>query len=80
MSIRVETGRLAALRKTLHQWLGASLDIYTAVIDNKSAQACLQVEIAASRIADVMSVVMRALPEAEFGTIRPSPRTAAIQH
>jgi hypothetical protein len=74
MSIRVDTAQLATARRTLHQWLGPDLDIYTAVIDNKNGRSCLQIEIGAGRVSETMSLIMRTLPEAEFGAIRPSPR------
>jgi hypothetical protein len=58
-----------------HRLLGPNLDIYTAVVDNKNGRACLQIEIAVERVADAMSLIMQALPTAEFGTIRRSPST-----
>jgi hypothetical protein len=77
MMIRVATAELAAVRRALHQFLGPSLDIYTAVIDNKHGTASLQVELAAPRVGDAMTLIMSALPEAEFGAIRPSSRALA---
>ena len=77
MTIRVATGELAAVRRILHQLLGPNLDIYTAVIDNKRGTSSLQVELAAWRVDDAMTLIMNALPEAEFGSIRPSLRTLA---
>jgi hypothetical protein len=77
MTIRVATGQLAAVRRVLHQLLGPNLGIYTSVIDNRLGSASLQVELAAWRVDDAMTLIMSALPEAEFGAIRPSLRTLA---
>jgi hypothetical protein len=77
MTIRVGTAELAKVRHALHQLLGPHLDIYTAVIDNKRDSAILQVELAAGRVAEAMTLIMSALPEAEFGSVRPSARTLA---
>ncbi|AHI63403.1 hypothetical protein [Burkholderia thailandensis] len=77
MSIRVGTDNLPRVRRLLHQVLGAALDIYTAVIDTKTGQACLQLELARTSVPDAMSSIMRALPEAEFGPIRRAPQALA---
>ncbi|WP_226383389.1 hypothetical protein [Burkholderia mayonis] len=74
MSIRVGTENLTEVRRLLHRVLGPALDIYTAVIDNKTGQACLQLELAKACVSDAMSSIMRVLPAAEFGTIRRSAR------
>ncbi|PCE34035.1 hypothetical protein BZL54_02480 [Burkholderia ubonensis subsp. mesacidophila] len=74
LSIRVETGNLAAARRTLHDALGPALSIYTAEINRQTGRACLQVELARSLVSQVMSSVIRLLPEAELGEIRPSRR------
>jgi hypothetical protein len=76
MAIRVDTGQLADVRRVLQKLLGPNLDIYTAVIDNKNGRACLQLELAAERVPEAMSLIMRTLPEAEFGSIRRSPRVS----
>ncbi|KGS06029.1 hypothetical protein [Burkholderia sp. ABCPW 111] len=77
MSIRVGTDNLTTVRRELHRVLGSALDIYTAVIDNKTGQACLELELASTRVQDAMSSIMRILPEAEFGKIRRSARDPA---
>ncbi|MDN7675035.1 hypothetical protein QZM22_21545 [Burkholderia oklahomensis] len=77
MSIRVRTANLTEVRRLLHRVLGPALDIYTAVIDNKTGQACLQLELARACVSDAMSSIMCVLPEAEFGTIRRSARPPA---
>ena len=74
MLIRVATSRLTAARHALHQLLGPDFGIYIAVIDNRRGYASLQIELAAQRVEDAMTRIMHALPEAEFGTIRPSRR------
>ncbi|AOJ70865.1 MULTISPECIES: hypothetical protein [Burkholderia] len=77
MSIRVGTDNLTTVRRELHRVLGSALDLYTAVIDNKTGQACLELELASTRVQDAMSSIMRILPEAEFGKIRRSARDPA---
>jgi len=84
MSIRISTAQLIDARRTLHQALGPNLHVYTAVIDNKTGRACLQLELSRARVSQAMSSIMRVLPEAEFGTIRraahePMPRTRAVR-
>ena len=74
MSICVETVQLACVRCLLHRLLGPDIDIYTVAIDNRKGRACLQIEIAASHVAQAMSLIMQGLPKAEFGAIRRSPR------
>ncbi|WP_242538930.1 sugar ABC transporter permease [Trinickia acidisoli] len=77
MSIRVASSDLVFVRRALHEMLGPDLDIYTAVIDNKRDCASLQVVLAAQRVDHAMALIMSVLPEAEFGSIRPSPLTLA---
>ncbi|OMT83517.1 hypothetical protein [Burkholderia pseudomallei] len=79
MSIRVGAGNLPHVRRLLHQMLGAALDIYTAVIDNQTGQASLQLELASTSVSDAMTSIMRVLPEAEFGKIRLSPRAPSAR-
>ncbi|CAN0622295.1 Sugar ABC transporter permease [Burkholderia multivorans] len=84
MSIRVSTAQLIEARRTLHQALGPALHVYTAIIDNRTGRACLQLELSRARVSQAMSSIMRVLPEAEFGTIRrsarePVPRTRAAR-
>jgi len=83
MSIRVSTAQLIEARRTLHQVLGPDLHVYTAIIDNKTGRACLQLELSRACVSQAMLSIMRFLPEAEFGTIRrsahePMPRTRAV--
>lgn len=72
MAIRVACSELAAVRRALHQILGPDLDIYTAVVDKKHDCASLQVVLDALHVDRAMSLIMSALPEAEFGYIRSS--------
>ncbi|WP_232465942.1 hypothetical protein [Burkholderia ubonensis] len=74
LSIRVDTGNLAAARRMLHDALGPALSIYTAEINRQTGRACLQIELAKSLVSQVMSSIIRLLPEAELGAIRPSRR------
>ncbi|MBN3789454.1 hypothetical protein G3N94_21520 [Burkholderia sp. Ac-20353] len=74
LSIRVETENLAAARRMLHNALGPALSIYTAEINRQTGRACLQIELAKSLVSQVMSSIIRLLPEAELGAIRPSRR------
>lgn len=59
------------MRRTLHHVLGHDLDVYAAVIDKKRNCAALQLFLHARRVHQAMTLIMRALPEAEFGAIRP---------
>jgi len=77
MSIRLDSRELASLRRVLHKLLGPDLDIYAAVIDNKNGCAILQLKLAADRVAETMSMILRTLPEAEFGLIRRSLRSSS---
>lgn len=72
MSIRIASCELSTLRRTLHRVLGHDLDVYTAVIDKKRDCATLQLFLYAERVHQAMTLIMRALPEAEFGAVRPS--------
>ncbi|MGG1949057.1 sugar ABC transporter permease [Trinickia sp. NRRL B-1857] len=75
MSIRIGSSELSTLRRTLHQVLGPELDVYTAVVDKKRDCATLQVILHAQRVHQAMTLIMGALPEAEFGPIRSSVAT-----
>jgi hypothetical protein len=74
MSICVSTCEMKSVRETLHRTLGAALGIYTVSIDNRRACATLQVEVAPGSLQRTMAIIMRTLPEAEFGAVRPSHR------
>ncbi|WP_175883733.1 hypothetical protein [Burkholderia sp. BCC0044] len=70
LSIRVESDNLAAVRRQLHQAVGAALNCYTAAIDNHTGCACIELEVARSQASPAILSILRVLPAAEFGTIR----------
>ncbi len=75
ISLLIDTRHLKTARQVLHRALGDDMAIYVATIDNRGGRASLQIELAAERVPRIMSLVMSALPEAEFGAIRPSRRS-----
>ncbi|WP_244137600.1 hypothetical protein [Burkholderia sp. BCC1644] len=70
LSIRVESDNLAAVRRRLHQAVGAALNFYTAAIDRRTGRACIELEVARSQASPAILSILRLLPAAEFGTIR----------
>ena len=70
LSIRVESDNLAAVRRRLHQAVGAALNFYTAAIDNRTGRACIELEVARSQASPAILSILRLLPDAEFGSIR----------
>ncbi len=73
-TVRVATAHLKDVREALHRALGATLDVYVMSVDHRNGIAALQLEIASTRLHETMGVIMKAVPEAEFGTVRPSRR------
>ena len=74
MSIRVDAGRMRMVREALHRALGSAVGVYVVSIDHRNARASLQVEMKPAWLHKTMAVIMRTLPEAEFGGVRPSRR------
>ncbi len=74
MSVCVDAGRMRMVREALHRALGSALSVYVVSIDHRNARASLQVEVKPAWLHETMSAIMRALPEAEFGAVRPSRR------
>ncbi|KWU22822.1 hypothetical protein ABXK61_04650 [Burkholderia sola] len=70
LSVRVESDNLAIVRRQLHQAVGAALNGYTATIDSRTGRACIELEVARSQASPAILSILRALPAAEFGTIR----------
>nr|WP_245170127.1 hypothetical protein [Burkholderia sp. CpTa8-5] len=70
LSVRVESDNLAIVRRQLHQAVGAALNSYTATIDSRTGRACIELEVARSQASPAILSILRALPAAEFGTIR----------
>ncbi|CAM2180931.1 conserved hypothetical protein [Burkholderia orbicola] len=70
LSIRVEADDLALVRRRLHQAVGAALNFYTAALDHRTGCACIELEVPRSQASPAILSILRALPAAEFGTIR----------
>ncbi|WP_240324619.1 hypothetical protein [Trinickia diaoshuihuensis] len=80
MTIRIASSELSTVRRMLHQALGPRLDVYTAVIDKRRDCASLQVVLHARRVHEAMTLIMSALPEAEFGLFRFSSSSTTASH
>jgi hypothetical protein len=77
VTVHIDSRHLRSARQTLHRALGSEMNLYVAKIDNRDGQASLQIELEADRVGEIMSLLMRTLPEAEFGAIRPARRMRA---
>ncbi|MBR7994979.1 hypothetical protein KDX08_21265 [Burkholderia cenocepacia] len=70
LSIRIEADDLALVRRRLHLAVGAALNLYTAALDHRTGCACIEFEVPRSQASPAILSILRALPAAEFGTIR----------
>ncbi|WP_322042202.1 hypothetical protein [Paraburkholderia sp. J67] len=70
MTVRVATRDAQLARCLLHGLLGHTLGVHTIDIDRRRDLACLHVELEHARVPDVMALLIRSLPGAEFGAIR----------
>ncbi|MBR8375112.1 hypothetical protein KDW20_04975 [Burkholderia cenocepacia] len=70
LSIRIEADDLALVRRRLHQAVGVALNFYTAALDHRTGCACIELEVPRSQASPAILSILRALPAAEFGTIR----------
>lgn len=70
MIVRVATRDAQLARGVLHAMLGHALGIHTIDIDRRRELACLHVELERARVPEAMALLIRALPGAEFGSIR----------
>ncbi|WP_322014784.1 hypothetical protein [Paraburkholderia sp. J12] len=70
MVVRVATRDAELARRALHRMLGSALGVHTIDIDRRRDLACLHVELDRTRVGEAMSVLIRTVESAEFGTIR----------
>ncbi|MCG1056069.1 hypothetical protein KQH49_14540 [Mycetohabitans sp. B5] len=68
---------LVATRRALHAAFGAALGLNTVSIHNRNARAALQLQLAPHCVGDAMVVIMRSVPQAQFGMVCPSTRDRA---
>lgn len=68
--VRVATRDAQLARCALHGLLGAALGVHTIDIDRRTDLACLHIEVDRRRVADAMTLLMRTIASAEFGTVR----------
>jgi hypothetical protein len=70
MVVRVATRDAETARRALHRMLGSALGVHTIDIDRRRDLACLHVELERTRVGEAMSVLIRTVTSAEFGTVR----------
>ncbi|WP_322031206.1 hypothetical protein [Paraburkholderia sp. J76] len=74
--VRVPTREAQLARCTLHGLIGGALGVHTIDIDRRRDVACLHVELDRRRVAEAMTLLMRTLSCAEFGSVRGLDRAA----
>jgi hypothetical protein len=76
MVVRVATGEAGVARRALHRMLGSALGVHTIDIDRRRDVACLHVELERARVGEAMTLLIRTVSSAEFGTVRRLERTS----
>ncbi|MDX3988292.1 MAG: hypothetical protein QHC88_23830 [Achromobacter sp.] len=72
LTVRIDTLDALNVRLALHRALGTRIGIYLLSVDHARAQSTLQLQCSRDQLDDMMQAVMRGLPQAEFGTVRPA--------
>ncbi|WP_185218897.1 hypothetical protein [Paraburkholderia dinghuensis] len=70
MVVRVATRDAGTARRALHRMLGSTIGVHTIDIDRRRDVACLHVELARDRVGEAMTLLIRTVSSAEFGTVR----------
>ncbi len=73
LTVRIDTLDALNVRLALHRELGSRIGIYLLSVDHAHAQSTLQLQCEPGELDALMHAVMRGLPRAEFGPVRPAP-------
>lgn len=73
LTVRIDTLNALNLRLALHRELGGRIGVYLLLVDHAHAQSVLQIQCARGELDALMHAIMRGLPRAEFGAVRPAP-------
>ncbi|MNT24741.1 hypothetical protein D3C72_1602330 [compost metagenome] len=73
LTVRIDTLDALNVRLALHRELGSRIGIYLLSVDHAHAQSTLQLQCEPGEVDSLMRAVMRGLPRAEFGAVRPAP-------
>ncbi|MBB1596195.1 hypothetical protein A9973_19175 [Achromobacter sp. UMC46] len=72
LTVRIDTLDALKVRLALHRELGERIGVYLLSVDHAHAQSVLQLQCARGELDALMHAVMRGLPQAEFGAVRPA--------
>ncbi|WP_313462938.1 hypothetical protein [Achromobacter sp.] len=72
LTVRIDTLDALKVRLALHRELGDRIGVYLLSVDHAHAQGVLQLQCARGELDGLMQAIMRGLPQAEFGPVRPA--------
>jgi len=70
MVVRVATREAGTARRALHRMLGSALGVHTIDIDRSCDLVCLHVELECARVGEAMTLLIRTVSSAGFGSVR----------
>ncbi|WP_233868833.1 hypothetical protein [Paraburkholderia adhaesiva] len=70
MVVRVAIRDAGTARRALHRMLGSTIGVHTIDLDHRRDVACLHVVLARGRVGEAMTLLIRTVSSAEFGTVR----------
>ncbi|SEK09210.1 hypothetical protein [Achromobacter sp. NFACC18-2] len=72
LTVRIDTLDALNVRLALHRELGDRIGVYLLSVDHAHARSTLQLQCERDELDALMRAVMRGLPRAEFGQLRPA--------